>query len=101
MENPDTEKRIKTFVECNDGFILAEKDLELRGPGNLFSTQQHGMPPLRIADLVRDANLLERTREDARALIEKDPELKGAEFERLRNMVIVRYGPSLGLSDVG
>lgn len=101
LENEYTQRRIDAFIQSNDGFELAERDLELRGPGNLFSTQQHGMPPMRIADLVRDFKLLERTRSDARRMIDDDPNLDGADYEALKKMVLRRYGRSLELSDVG
>jgi ATP-dependent DNA helicase RecG len=80
---------------------LAELDFNLRGPGDLFGTRQHGMPPLRIADLRRDAALVEEARRDAQALIEADPELANAGYARLRRMVFHRYGEALDLGDVG
>ncbi|MGI9517987.1 MAG: ATP-dependent DNA helicase RecG [Pirellulaceae bacterium] len=94
-------ERLQAFVESEDGFELAEKDFELRGPGNLFSSQQHGMPPLRIADLLRDGELLQRARNDAKALIDQDPTLSAEEYGGIRKMIIARYGPSLEISDVG
>ena len=101
IENDHSARRIQAFVDSNDGFQLAEKDLELRGPGNLFGTQQHGMPPMRIADLVRDSALLERTQAEARRMIDDDPNLTAPCYEALRAMVVRRYGASLELSDVG
>ena len=88
-------------MRCNDGFELAEIDFQLRGPGDLFSTRQHGMPPLRVADLSRDHELLKEARRDAQQLMANDPELAAAEHARLRRMVLVRYGQALELSDVG
>ena len=55
-------ERLDAFVSTTDGFALAELDFQLRGPGDLFSTQQHGLPPLRIADLRRDQSVLEEAR---------------------------------------
>ena len=94
-------ERLQMFVESNDGFELAEKDFELRGPGNLFSSQQHGMPPLRIADLLRDGQLLKQARLDAKEMIEADPAMANSDFLPLRKMIIARYGQSLEISDVG
>ena len=88
-------------MESENGFELAEKDFELRGPGNLFGTQQHGMPPLRIADLLRDGQLLQDARNDARKVIDGDPALREDPFSKLRQMIISRYGNALELSDVG
>ena len=99
--DPVENERLKAFSETLDGFSLAETDLRLRGPGNLFSTRQSGFPPLMIADLIRDGATLKRTQEDARMLIEKDPDLGGPGYARLRQLVIARYGRTLEISDVG
>ena len=93
--------RLKAFVESNDGFRLAEIDFALRGPGDLLGTRQHGLPPLRIADLLRDAATVEEARQDARTLVESDPGLARPEHALLRRMALVRYGKSLDLGDVG
>ena len=99
--NPQENERLKAFVETGDGFKLAEIDMRIRGPGNLFSTQQTGFPPLRIADLVRDAELLGQIRETASMIIHADPELGQPEHARLRQLVISRYGAALQLGNVG
>ena len=93
--------RLQAFVKTNDGFQLAEVDFRLRGPGDLFSTKQHGLPSFRIADLNRDADTLEQARRDAQTLVAADPQLEQSPHRRLRRMVIVRYGQALELSDVG
>ncbi|MDA0658360.1 MAG: ATP-dependent DNA helicase RecG [Planctomycetota bacterium] len=94
-------QRLEAFVRTNDGFELAEIDLQLRGPGDLFGTRQHGMAPLRIADLREDDQTLQETRLAASDIIQADPELQQAGFERLRAMVLRRYGEKLALSQVG
>ena len=94
-------ERLKAFAETNDGFELAQVDLEIRGPGNLLSSQQTGFPPLRIADLSRDLVLLEQAQQHARDLVNDDPELAFPDVKRLRQLVINRYGATLNLSDVG
>jgi ATP-dependent DNA helicase RecG len=63
----DAKERLKAMAETTDGFVLAEKDLELRGPGDFCGTRQSGLPTLRIGDLVRDQELMEQAREEARA----------------------------------
>ena len=60
--------------ESTDGFVIAEKDLELRGPGELLGTRQTGLVDLRVADLVRDRTLLPEVQAQAQALLEQDPE---------------------------
>lgn len=96
----ESQQRLAAFCESSDGFHLAEVDFQLRGPGDLFSSQQHGLPPFRIADLVRDRELLDEARGDAQALIAETPGLLDPEFARLRRMVITRYGEALDLGDV-
>jgi ATP-dependent DNA helicase RecG len=97
----DATKRLDAFAKTSDGFELAEIDFKLRGPGDLFGTRQHGLPPLMIADLLRDAPLVEEARRDAQRMIEADPELQHPSFARLRKMVLSRYGEALDLGDVG
>lgn len=99
--DPESNERLTAFANSDNGFELAEVDLEIRGPGNLFSTQQSGFPPLMIADLVRDSDVLNRARQDAKKLVEQDPDLEDAKYERLRKLVFARYGKALDLSDVG
>ncbi len=71
----DSKIRMETMVRTNDGFEIAETDLKLRGPGDLMGTQQSGILNLRIADLVRDRDILQLTREHALALLADDPTL--------------------------
>ncbi len=63
--SPEARERLETLVRTDDGFAIAEKDLELRGPGDFFGTRQSGMPTFRVAHLIRDRELLERAREAA------------------------------------
>ena len=97
----DAVQRMDAFTRTTDGFELAEIDFQLRGPGDLFGTRQHGLPPLRIADMQRDASVLEEARPAAQALIAADPELSNPAYARLKRMVLVRYGEALDLGDVG
>ena len=71
----DAKKRLDTMVSTNDGFEIAEVDLKLRGPGDLMGTQQSGVLNLRIADIVKDASILKRAREEAINLLKNDPNL--------------------------
>jgi ATP-dependent DNA helicase RecG len=97
--------RLEAFTKTDDGFELAETDFQLRGPGDLFGTRQHGLPPLRVADLNRDGQTLEIARRDAEQLVEMQPDntakLDSAPFGRLKGMVLKRYGNVLELGDVG
>jgi len=84
-ENPSEygRERLRAIEELTDGFALAEKDLELRGPGEFFGTRQSGLPDLKMARLT-DVRLLEMARREAVLLFEKDPALTAAENELLR-----------------
>ena len=68
--NDVARERIRTLVESNDGFHIAEMDMRLRGPGEFFGTKQSGIPGLRLADLLRDADVLEMARGEAQKLIQ-------------------------------
>jgi ATP-dependent DNA helicase RecG len=94
-------ERLALFAKSNDGFELAELDFQVRGPGDLFGTQQHGLPPLRVADLQRDRDLLEETRREAQLLVADDPNLQHPDHARLRQQMMQRYGAALELGDVG
>jgi ATP-dependent DNA helicase RecG len=85
--NADTKTRIETMVRTNDGFEIAETDLKLRGPGDLMGTQQSGALDLLIADLSKDAKILQQAREAANELLTNDPELKNAENAVIKNHI--------------
>jgi ATP-dependent DNA helicase RecG len=72
---PEARQRLDTMQSMSDGFKIAEKDLELRGPGEFWSTRQHGLPQLKIADLTKDAALIAPAREEANKILSKDPDL--------------------------
>src|SRR5262249_9553147 len=97
----EAQERLEAFTKTSDGFDLAELDFRLRGPGDLFGTKQHGLPPVRIADLTRDMPVVEEARDAAQALIQSDPDLAAQALARLRRMVFHRYGEALDLGDVG
>ena len=94
-------ERLEAFAATTDGFELAELDFKLRGPGDLFGSKQSGMPPLHIADLVRDRKILEEARGAAKKLFDQDPGLRDSDHAALRKQMLRRYGASLDLSDVG
>ena len=71
----DARRRLDIMIKTNDGFKIAEEDLDIRGPGEFFGTRQAGMPDLKLANIVRDARLLDTARKEAFALIDKDSEL--------------------------
>jgi ATP-dependent DNA helicase RecG len=100
-DSEEARQRLAAFERSNDGFELADIDFQLRGPGDLFGTRQHGLPPLRIADLNRDERVLEEARRDAQQLVASHPQLHETEFRQLHRMATHRYGRALDLADVG
>jgi ATP-dependent DNA helicase RecG len=97
----EARERMQVMMKCTDGFMLAEKDLELRGPGEFFGTRQHGMPDLRVANPIRDLPLLETARADAFELVRRDPQLRAPEHQALRGELLSRLGHDFGFILIG
>ncbi len=97
----DARQRIDALVGTGDGFRIAEADLRLRGPGEFFGTRQSGLPRFRVADLLRDAAVLEEARVEAQAIIAADPELRRPEHRGLREGLLQRWRGRIGLASVG
>ena len=89
-------ERLKALTDTTDGFVIAERDLELRGPGDFFGTRQSGLPTLRVGDLVRDHQLMEDARREAGAALD-DP----AQHELLATFVRESWAQRFGLVGVG
>ena len=81
----DARERLKAMASTTDGFAIAERDLELRGPGDFFGTRQSGLPKLRTGDLVRDRDIMEAAHREARALVERGGAHAGAERRSSRS----------------
>lgn len=77
-------ERLTVMRDTDDGFVIAEKDLELRGAGELLGTRQSGLPAFRVADITAHAELLAAARDDAQLILDRDPELTGARGQALR-----------------
>lgn len=99
MDKPGEEakRRLKVMVQSADGFHIAEKDLEIRGPGDFIGTRQSGLPDLRIANIIRDQELLQAARDEAFSLVENDPEIKSAENQNLRKALSAKWQGKLDL----
>ncbi len=95
--NPIAQRRMEVLTETSDGFRIAEEDLRIRGPGEIFGTRQHGLPELKVADLVEDFELLRLARRDAFAIIDEDPDLAAPHNQQLRHQVRKLYGDRLEL----
>jgi ATP-dependent DNA helicase RecG len=79
------------MTSSSDGFVIAEEDLRLRGPGEFYGTRQSGMPSLKIANIVEDIALLEESRAEAFALVAADPDLSDPAHACLRRAVERQY----------
>ncbi len=97
----DAKKRLRTMTHTNDGFKIAEADLEIRGPGELFGTRQHGMINLKIANLVTDGPILEQARKEAFGIVRSDPELANDENRMIKQNYVKHYKKKFGLIEVG
>ncbi|MBL0232059.1 MAG: ATP-dependent DNA helicase RecG [Chitinophagaceae bacterium] len=91
----EARERINIMVETNNGFLIAEKDLELRGPGEIEGTRQSGALNFRLANIVQDRAILELSRNAAAAMIEEDPELEKADNLQLKNFLQHKRGSVL------
>jgi ATP-dependent DNA helicase RecG len=102
--DPKTEEgqiRLQVMASTTDGFVIAEEDLKLRGPGEVLGTRQSGMPELRQADLLKDGSILVQARQTAHELEMKDPGLHMPEHAGMRRAMEGRFGAKLELGSVG
>jgi ATP-dependent DNA helicase RecG len=98
----DGERRLDAMVRTNDGFQIAELDLELRGPGEFFGTRQAGMPTFNVANLIRDRQLLELAKREAAAVIAgPNNEITQVEISRALTALRTRWQHTYGLVEVG
>jgi ATP-dependent DNA helicase RecG len=93
--------RLQVMERSSDGFVIAEKDLELRGPGEFLGTRQSGVPELAVANLARDADLISVAQVEARAIVDADPRLERPEHRTLVRALEERWEGRLALARVG
>ena len=91
-------KRGRIMEQSGDGFFIAEEDLKLRGPGEIFGTRQHGLPDLNIADLARHIKVLDHAKETAASIVREDPSLEMAKHAALRRRVVKLFGEDFMLN---
>src|SRR4029079_15349607 len=96
----DGKARLEAIASSADGFEIAEKDLEIRGPGELFGSRQSGLAPLKVAEFPCDVQLLQMARRDAKHWIEENPYLEVERDPLLRKRLLKAHGHMLGLGDV-
>ena len=90
-------ERARILTESSDGFTIAEEDLRLRGPGEIFGTKQHGIPELNISDLVSHADVLEKAKEAAEQILNDDPHLEHDQNLHLKQRVKSMFGDDIRL----
>ncbi len=100
-QNSDIKKRLQTMVQTNDGFKIAEVDLELRGPGDFFGTRQSGLPAFQVADIVHDTEILLHARQEAFDLVKRDPQLRLPQHEQIRKQFEHVYKDLLAYVRIG
>ncbi|MBI4124966.1 MAG: ATP-dependent DNA helicase RecG [Deltaproteobacteria bacterium] len=96
----DAKRRLNIMVESNDGFRIAEEDLEIRGPGEFLGTKQSGMPDFKVANLARDMDILSLARTAAFELIDQDPDLKQPKHQAFKQILQTRWRGKLELVQV-
>ncbi|HHT9113341.1 MAG TPA: ATP-dependent DNA helicase RecG [Candidatus Wunengus sp. YC65] len=102
--NPKTNEaheRLKIMTKTCDGFKIAEMDFKLRGPGEFFGTRQHGLPELKISDLIRDFPILKQARTDAFEIVSRDPHLTQETHRKIRQKVLETFKDRLELISIG
>lgn len=100
--SPEGERRLEEMVRTQDGFVIAELDLQLRGPGEFFGTKQAGMPGLRVANILRDRKLMELAKTEARRIVEnQNPEITARDRESIMQHLRQHWQRRYGLVEVG
>ena len=97
----DSFQRIQAMIRTNNGFRIAEADLNIRGPGEFFGTRQSGIPNFKIANIIHDATLLEAAKKEAESLIKADPALNAPVHQLLKRMLQKHWRGNLEIASVG
>ena len=92
--------RLEAMKESQDGFYIAEKDLEIRGPGDFLGTRQSGLPELKVANIVRDIKVLEIARREAQELLQIHPDLNSPELVKLKEELLTAMGDRMNLMNI-
>jgi ATP-dependent DNA helicase RecG len=93
-------ERLEALVRSNDGFAIAEEDLRIRGPGEFFGFRQWGMPEFRVANIVRDGDLLQQARLEAFSLLKQDPQLSASAHRGIKEAMLRKWEKKLELGSV-
>ena len=93
-------ERLEALVQSNDGFVIAEEDLRIRGPGEFFGFRQWGMPEFRVANMIRDGDLLQQARLEAFSLLKQDPHMSAPGHQELKEAMLRKWEKKLDLGSV-
>jgi ATP-dependent DNA helicase RecG len=93
-------ERLEALVRSNDGFVIAEDDLRMRGPGEFFGFRQWGMPEFKVASIVRDGDLLQQARAEAFTLVKRDPQLSAPAHQDIKAAMLRKWEKKLDLGSV-
>jgi ATP-dependent DNA helicase RecG len=103
LGDPKTDEgraRLSVMTKTQNGFEIAEHDLQLRGPGEFYGTRQSGLPDFRIANIIRDVEVIQQAREAAFALVADDPHLEAPQHQALRSALLRFWGEKISLVQV-
>ena len=94
--NDDAQRRLDKMAQTDDGFEIAEDDLQARGPGEFFGSRQHGLPEIRFGNILKDMEIMESAREEAFSIIDEDPNLEFIEHRDIKATLYSRFGKIIG-----
>ncbi len=97
-KDADSSERLKILTQTTDGFRIADEDLRLRGPGDIFGSRQHGLPNMKIANMITDGEIVRETHTAAEKLLKENPTLEGEEFNMLRKSVNMLFAKGISLN---
>lgn len=97
LKSEQIRERLSIMEKSNNGFEIAEKDLELRGPGDFFGIRQHGLPEFKIANLLRDVKVLKEVQDLSKKIIEEDRHLTSLKYSKLRQKIINKFGEKISI----
>ena len=97
----DAYRRVQVMVRTNNGFEIAEEDLRIRGPGEFFGTKQAGIPNFKIANILKDATLLEAAKQEAARVVAADPKLNAPEHQLLKHLLQTSMRSVIALASIG
>ncbi len=96
----NAKERLEVLVQSGDGFVIAEEDLRIRGPGEFFGFRQWGMPEFRVANIVRDGELLQHARLEAFSILKQDPTLSAPSHQGLKEAMLRKWEKKLELGSI-